>query len=44
MDIHKPLCQPVLSRKYLAEKLRINLRYIGIEDYGMTKTFLVNII
>jgi len=42
MDINKPLCKPVLSKTYLAEKFRINLRYIGIEDYGMTKILLVN--
>jgi hypothetical protein len=41
MDINKPLCKSVLSRTYLAEKFRQNLRYIGIEDYGMTKVMLV---
>jgi hypothetical protein len=33
--------QPVFSRVYLKHRIRNALRYIGIEDYGLTKTYWV---
>lgn len=32
-------CQPYYSRAFLQNKIRNNLRYLGIEDWAMTKVF-----
>ena len=36
-----PQNQPMFSRVYLKNRMKNALRYIGIEDYGLTKTYWV---
>ncbi len=40
----EPHNQPYFSKVYLKNRLKNALRYIGIEDYGLTKAFYVNLI